>query len=406
VNTTALVASAPHLPQPIRSAGGYPIAVPRIVVRLATIADVYALARRLRPGDRAEALATGMDPRRALRFCFRHSLYPPQVCVVDGEIAAMWGLYGEILSDVGHPWLMTGTAVERIPVTLLKIGRRTVEEMLSHKPRLANFVLASYADAIAFLQRLGFRLDEPRPLRPGGAPFRRFHITDDQWDAFQRQDQVLRSGARFAPFIVYTSGRSRTAWLSQFLTYGHCRCHNEIAIKLRSMEDVRALYDIPGTGSAETGAAPAWQLIQHYVPGIRSVVVRRPLEDIVASFARSEVAHIASIDEPRLRRIIAYENRCLEKISAQPGVLTVDFADLHKRDVCAAIFEHCLPYRFDEGWWLSLKDRNIQSNVTDIFRYYRDNRDGVEGFKRTAKRQLTALARAGTLRAGGLACPA
>jgi hypothetical protein len=406
VNTTALVASAPHLPHPIGSTSGYPIAVPRIVVRLATIADVYALARRLRPGDRAEALATGMDPRRALRFCFRHSLYPPQVCVVDGEIAAMWGLYGEILSDFGHPWLMTGMAVERIPVTLLKIGRRTVEEMLSRKPHLANFVLANYSEAIAFVQRLGFRLDEPRSLRPGGAPFRRFHITHDQWEPHQRQQQVQRPGAQFAPFMVYTAGRSRTAWLSEFLTYGRCHCHNEIAIKLRSMEDVRALFDVPGTGSAETGAAPAWQLIQHYVPGIRSVVVRRPLEDIIASFARSEVAHIASIDEPRLRRIIAYENRCLEKISAQSGVLTVDFADLHKRDVCAAIFEHCLPYRFDEGWWLSLKDRNIQSNVTDIFRYYRDNRDGVEGFKRNTKREMIALARAGTLRREGLSCPA
>jgi hypothetical protein len=73
----------------------------------------------------------------------------------------------------------------------------------------------------------------------------------------------------------------------------------------------------------------------------------------------------------------------------------VDFADLHKPEVCAAIFERCLPYRFDEGWWLSMKDRNIQSNVTDIFRYYRDNREGVEQFKRNAKRALIALARGG-----------
>jgi hypothetical protein len=41
------------------------------------------------PANRAEALALGMDPRRALRFCFRHSLYPPQLCVVDDEIAAI-----------------------------------------------------------------------------------------------------------------------------------------------------------------------------------------------------------------------------------------------------------------------------------------------------------------------------
>ncbi len=369
----------------------------KIEVRPATIADVYALARRLRPGDRAEVEALGQDPRRALRFSFRASLYPPQACFVDGEIAAMWGMGGDILSDEGRPWLMTGMAVERIPVSFVKIAQAWIADALSIKPRLENQVLADYTKSVRLLGVLGFRLDERCPLRPGGVPFRRFHITRDQWDALGRQRRVRRPGAVFAPFIVYTAGRSRTAWLSEFLTYGRCRCHTEIAIRLRDMGDVVALFEIPGTGTAETAVAPAWQLIEHYVPNIRSVVVRRPIDEIIASFARSEVAHIAAIDEGRLRRIIAYENRCLDKISARPGVLTVDFADLHKPEVCAAIFEHCLPYRFDEEWWLLMKDRNIQSNVTDIFRYYRDNRDAVECFKHNAKRAMIALARSGDL---------
>jgi hypothetical protein len=161
---------------------------------------------------------------------------------------------------------------------------------------------------------------------------------------------------------------------------------------LRSMEDVRALYAIPGMGTAETAAAPMWQMIRHYVPGIRSVVVRRPLEDIIASFAR-----IAAIDEVKLRNIIAYENRCLDKISMQSDTLTVEFEDLYRREACAAIFEHCTPYKFDEEWWLAMKDRNIQSSVADIFSYYRDHRDAVEGFKRAAKRDMIALVRAGKL---------
>lgn len=210
---------------------------------------------------------------------------------------------------------------------------------------------------------------------------------------------AIRPGAKLRPFIVYTAGRSRTAWLSAFLTYGACRCHNEIAITLRSMDDLVALFAKPGTGTAETAAAPGWQLIEHYVPGIRSVVVRRPFEEIITSFARSEVAHIARIDEAMLRRIIAYENRCLDKISLRPGVLTVDFKDLGSPDVCAAIFEHCLPYRFDPEWWRSMEHRNIQSDVVAMFIYYRDNRAGIEEFKRHAKRQMIALARAGKLEA-------
>jgi hypothetical protein len=119
---------------------------------------------------------------------------------------------------------------------------------------------------------------------------------------------------------------------------------------------------------------------------------------VIASFARSEVAHIARIDEAMLRRVIAYENRCLEKISARPGVLTADFKDLVRPDVCAAIFEHCLPYRFDEEWWEFMEARNVQSDVVEMFAYYRDNREAVERFKRDAKREMIALARAGAFR--------
>ena len=361
-----------------------------VLVRPATLSDVYALARSLREGDRAEQIAVGRDPRRALRLSFLRSLYAPEACVVDGEVAAMWGLGGDFLSEEGQPWLMTGTAVERIPVAFVKIATGWIEQALAVKPSLVNSVIASYPQALALLTRLGFRLDEPQPA--GHARFCRFHVTREQWQAFQRQPKVLRPAAKVAPFIVYTAGRSRTAWLSEFLTYGRCRCLAEVGIRLRSMEDVRALYAIPGMGTAETAAAPMWQMIRHYVPGIRSVVVRRPLEDIIASFAR-----ITAIDEAKLRNIIAYENRCLDKISMQSDTLTVEFEDLHRREACAAIFEHCTPYKFDEEWWLAMKDRNIQSSVADIFSYYRDHRDGVEGFKRAAKRDMIALVRAGKL---------
>ena len=55
-----------------------------VETRRATIADVYALAAKLRAGDRAEILAMGRDPRRALRFAYRVSLVPPRVATVDG----------------------------------------------------------------------------------------------------------------------------------------------------------------------------------------------------------------------------------------------------------------------------------------------------------------------------------
>ena len=145
-------------------------------VRLAAIGDVYALAARLRPGDRAEIEAVRREPRRVLRASFRASLTPPKVAVVDGEIAAMWGLGGDLLSDHGAPWLMTGTVCDRVPVTFMKVARAELALMLAVKPRLENYVDATYAKAVRLLEALGFHIDAPEPVGPKRAPFRRFWI--------------------------------------------------------------------------------------------------------------------------------------------------------------------------------------------------------------------------------------
>ncbi len=147
-----------------------------IVIRPAAISDVYALARCLRPGDRAEIEAVGKEPRRVLRASLRSSLTQVKVALVDGEIAAMWGMSGEVLSDTGTPWLMTGTACDRVPVSFLRIARHELALMLALKPRLENYVAADYAKAIRLLEGLGFHIDAPAPIGPKRAPFRRFWI--------------------------------------------------------------------------------------------------------------------------------------------------------------------------------------------------------------------------------------
>jgi hypothetical protein len=204
--------------------------------------------------------------------------------------------------------------------------------------------------------------------------------------------------AKHGPFLVFTAGRSRTAWLSSFLSYGDYECHNEIAIRFRNVGEAANFLTSRRCGTAETAVAPAWQLISHYIPNLKRVVVRRPAEEILDSFSRSEVSDIARIDEDKLRRIVDYEIRCMERLSKEPGVLTVDFAELSSRDACQAVFEHCLPYRFDDDWWLFLKDKNIQSDVRHLFSYYSENKEQIEAFKRNAKKTMIGLVRSGAIR--------
>lgn len=139
----------------------------------ASIAHVHALARAMRADDAAEAIVLGFDPRKLLRASFRFSLYA-RTAYVDGEIAAMFGLAGDVLSDVGHPWLITTAAIERLPITFFLAARAEVAAMLTLKARLENQVAAGYARAVHFLEVLGFTIESPAPLGKNGAPFRRF----------------------------------------------------------------------------------------------------------------------------------------------------------------------------------------------------------------------------------------
>lgn len=127
----------------------------------------------MRAGDRAEATVLGKDPRRALRQSFRAALICRTV-EVDGEVAAIGGLGGDILSDAGTLWLLTTDLIERVPVSFVREARRQVAEMQGLRPRLEGYVAADYRGALRLLEVLGFTLDAPVPIGPARALFRRF----------------------------------------------------------------------------------------------------------------------------------------------------------------------------------------------------------------------------------------
>ncbi len=146
-----------------------------VIVRESIIGDVYILADRLRERDRREVIALGVTPRQALRGNFRDAVLR-QTYLVDGEIAAMSGLCGAMLSDIGHPYLMTSPAAERAPVSFLRCARAAVKDMLRLRRRLDGVVDASYGQAIRLLEVLGFELSEPRETGPHKALFRTFSL--------------------------------------------------------------------------------------------------------------------------------------------------------------------------------------------------------------------------------------
>lgn len=132
------------------------------------------LVEKLREADRKEVSRLGFkDPLEALIYAFRHAIIK-RTAFVDDEIAAMWGVCGVPLSIIGTPYLLTTPAVERAPLTFVKMFRAETEDLLHYFPILENYVDAEYTGAVKLLSLAGYTLEEPEPL-VGNAMFIKFH---------------------------------------------------------------------------------------------------------------------------------------------------------------------------------------------------------------------------------------
>lgn len=164
-----------------RLAIGNPVDRHRYRVVPSIDAHVGMLLPKLRIDDLAEIDGTGSTARRSLWRGLRNSIVC-ETAFVDDEIAAMWGLAVSyipgvsLLSDKGAPWLLTSAAVERVPFAVVREGRYAVARMLRIKPKLENYVLASYTRAVRTLRLIGFKIDKPEPIGRNGALYSRFHM--------------------------------------------------------------------------------------------------------------------------------------------------------------------------------------------------------------------------------------
>lgn len=183
-------------------------------------------------------------------------------------------------------------------------------------------------------------------------------------------------------YLVLGLPRSRTAWLSRFLTYGEWYCGHEELRHLRSLDDVAAWFSQPCTGSAETAAAPWWRLIPQ---DVRIVTVRRPVADVIESLMALPGL---SFDRDALTKLMAYHDRKLDQIEARRDVLSVTFDDLNNEETCKRVFEHCTLLAHDPAHWARLAPVNVQCHMVAMMRHYQAF--PLDSLARTARHKIMA----------------
>lgn len=178
------------------------------------------------------------------------------------------------------------------------------------------------------------------------------------------------------PFIIYALPRSRTYWLSKFLSYKEVTCLHDICVETHTVSGLVDILKRPNTGAVDTGLVDGWRLMKRFVPEANIAIIKRPLHEVCQSLKKHGLDN--QQDKMRDRRMF------LSEVSKEPHVLTVNFYDLHDEKSAKAIFEHCLEREFDRDWWLFWKDKNLQIDMPQRLQRLAINRDKIEALKTEA----------------------
>jgi GNAT superfamily N-acetyltransferase len=183
------------------------------------------------------------------------------------------------------------------------------------------------------------------------------------------------------PFLVFSLPRSRSWWLSQWLSIaavgpvGH-----DLAIEADSVDVLLEAVFRRFRGSVETGAAEWWPLFRAAIPDLRMAVIRRPVQSVGASLAALGV-------EPPWEALWR-RNAALEALAGQPQVMSVAYDDLSDCRTAAALQEHLLQSPFNWWAWERADRINLQLDWPARAARLAERRDAIERLKDQASVRL------------------
>lgn len=158
-------------------------------------------------------------------------------------------------------------------------------------------------------------------------------------------------------FLILGHPRSRTAWLANFLTRGDSICHHELSG--RGMSAVAMAAEMSKgarfVGNSDSAAAPLAEELMGLLPGLRLVIIKRPLEEVLDSFQK-----VAEEKLGKLRSLLEVNQKILEGLHSQ--ALVVDFHTLSSSETAKKVWNYCLgdSMEFPAAQFELLRTLNVQ----------------------------------------------
>lgn len=145
----------------------------KIQIVVSNLHHVMELSKTMNQEDKDEVTSLGMSPKKALFYSYKYSLLR-RTALVEGQVAAMWGVFGVPMGVTGQPYLLTSPLVKSIKVKeFVSIYKNEVQQMKKLFPVLENYVDASYQGAVRMLKIAGFSLE---PVTLSGKSFYKFRM--------------------------------------------------------------------------------------------------------------------------------------------------------------------------------------------------------------------------------------
>lgn len=140
--------------------------------------EIDVVIRDLRKADIQEAMACGLEPKKAIIDSISQSTAVYTIMEGDRPI----GLFGvgptELKSmpgvRVGCVWMVGTPGISRISSTFLRQSHKWIENLHNYYPVLWNWVYASNTVHIRWLKWLGFKIIGLGTKGPKGLPFYQF----------------------------------------------------------------------------------------------------------------------------------------------------------------------------------------------------------------------------------------